>query len=113
MHHTDKRSATGSNATSDPAKIARLRAWTGRYRSYSPWYPTFRIVLRDDRLLLIAPGGVEAPTEDVELIELEPGILRIGLEAHLPERLVVDGMIDGKVIACLRDGCRHSRTAFD
>jgi CubicO group peptidase (beta-lactamase class C family) len=112
MTRADQSSATATKRAGDPAKTARLRAWIGRYRSYSPWYPTFRIVLRDDRLFLIAPGGVEAPTEDVELIELEPGILRIGAEPHLPERLIVDGMIDGKVVTCLRDGCRHSLSAF-
>lgn len=113
MTRVDQLPPTPPIGGSDPHKIARLRAWTGRYRSYSPWYPTFRIVLREDRLFLIAPGGVEAPTEDVELIELEPGILRIGAEAYLPERLIVDGMIDGKVVTCLRDGCRHSLSAFD
>ena len=39
----------------------------GRYRSYTPWFPTFRIVLRSGRLYLIAPGGVEASDEEEEL----------------------------------------------
>jgi hypothetical protein len=113
MSNTGQAQATAPVKLNDEDRIARLRAWVGRYRSYSPWYPTFRIVLRDERLFLIAPGGVEAPTEDVELVGLEPGVLRIGIEAHLPERLILDGIIDGKVVTCLRDGCRYSRTAFD
>lgn len=38
-----------------------LTAFCGHYRCYSPWFTNFRVVLRGDRLLLIAPGGVEAP----------------------------------------------------
>jgi CubicO group peptidase (beta-lactamase class C family) len=113
MSRSGSASAPPLRAGEDQARIARLRAWVGRYRAYSPWYPTFRIVLRDARLFLIAPGGVEAPTEDVELIEVEPGVLRIGAETYLPERLIADGVIDGKIITCLRDGCRYSLTAFD
>lgn len=87
-----------------------LRACVGHYRSHSPWFTNFRIVLRGKRLLLVAPGGVEAPSEDVELVELRPGVFRLGLDPRLPERLVIGPMINGKVATVDRDGNRYSRT---
>lgn len=95
------------------AEISPLAAHIGRYRSYSPWFPTFRLVLRAGRLVLIAPGGVEAPTEDMDLIPLEPGIFRIGTDERLPERLVMGPQIDGRTVWVLRDGCRYSRMSTD
>lgn len=89
---------------------AHLRGVPGHYRSHSPWFTNFRIVARGDRLLLIAPGGVEAPAEDVPLVELSPGVFRLGEDAHLPERLVLGPRIDGLVVTVERDGNRYSRT---
>lgn len=91
----------------------RYQAYVGRYRSYSPWFPTFRIVLRANGLFLVAPGGVEAPSEDEELIELEPGLFRIGRDDRLPERLEMGPIIDGQAILAMRDGCRYSRVSTD
>jgi D-alanyl-D-alanine carboxypeptidase len=88
---------------------AHLRGVPGHYRSHSPWFTNFRIVGRGDRLFLIAPGGVEAPSEDVELIELSPGTFRLGRAEYLPERLVVGPEIDGRVVTAERDGNRYSR----
>lgn len=85
----------------------------GHYRSHSPWYTNFRIVARSERLFLIAPGGVEAPGDDLELMELTPGVFRVGTETHAPERLVLGPTIDGKVISVTRDGNRYSRTFTD
>jgi CubicO group peptidase (beta-lactamase class C family) len=96
--------------TEDPARAMRWQAAVGRYRSYSPWFPTFRIAQRGSRLFLIAPGGVEAPAEDLELVELAPGVFRLGHDAALPERLTLGPIVDGKVVTVLRDGCRYSRT---
>ncbi len=84
-------------------------ALAGRYRSYSPWYPEFRVVARAGRLYLNAPGGVEAPDEEVELIEVAPGAYRIGAEPWLPERLVAGPVRDGEVVAVVRDGLGYSR----
>lgn len=87
-----------------------LRGVPGHYRSHSPWFTNFRIVGRDGCLFLIAPGGVEAPGEDVELVELSPGVFRLGCEAHLPERLILGPEIEGRVVTVERDGNRYSRT---
>lgn len=93
--------------------IERLRPHVGRYRSYSPWFPTFRIVLRGKNLVLIAAGGVEAPNEDVELVELAPGVFRIGRNETQPERLTMGPQVDGQTILIVRDGCRYSRMSTD
>ena len=92
-----------------PDERRAATALVGRYRSYSPWYPEFRVVARDGRLYLNAPGGVEAPDEEVELVEVAPGTYRIGADPWLPERLVAGPVRDGEVVAVVRDGLRYSR----
>lgn len=84
----------------------------GRYRSYSPWCPTFRIVMREDRLWLISPGGVEGPDPDMELVAIGEGVFRIGSDPRLPERLVIGQFCEGKPVSVNRDSCRYSRMSF-
>lgn len=86
-----------------------LLACTGHYRSYSPWFVHLRIVARGDRLFLTAPGGVEAPGEDQELVLVAPGRWRIGADPWLPERLVAGPLVSGQLISVERDGCVYSR----
>lgn len=88
-------------------------ACVGHFRSHSPWFTNFRIVSRGQRLFLIAPGGVEAPGEDLELVELKPGLYRIGAEAHAPERLALGPIVGGRAVSVTRDGNRYSRTFAD
>ncbi|HQU26177.1 MAG TPA: serine hydrolase [Acidimicrobiales bacterium] len=88
---------------------ATTPALVGHYRSYSPWYPEFRVVARAGRLYLNAPGGVEAPDEEVALVEVAPGTYRIGEDPWLAERLVEGPVRDGEVVAVVRDGLRYSR----
>ena len=85
-------------------------AVVGHYRSYSPWYPTLRIVHRSGQLLLAAPGGVEAPSEEEELVEIASGVFRIGGDPSTPERLTVGPIVDGLAVSVERDGCLYSRT---
>jgi hypothetical protein len=92
---------------------SRLDVYVGHYRSYSPWYPHLRIVRREDQLLLIAPGGVEAPGEEEDLVEVSPGVFRIGADPWLPERLVAGPIVDGHMVSLDRDGCRYSRAFTD
>lgn len=81
----------------------------GHYRSFSPWFPEFRILARDGALWLAAPGGVEAPGEEAELVEVAAGEYRVGREEWLPERLRVNRVRDGEAISVSRDGCHYSR----
>ncbi len=102
----------GTRQAADPA-YADLAAAVGRYRSFTPWFPTFRLVLRDGTLFLIAPGGIEAPTEDVPLVPLEPGVFRMGREDWVPDHLTFGPKVDGRVIEVMLGDCRFSRTAMD
>ncbi|MEN5279253.1 serine hydrolase domain-containing protein [Brucella sp. TWI432] len=86
---------------------------TGRYRSYSPWCPTFRIVIREGRLWLISPGGVEGPDCDMELVKISDTVFRIGADPRLPERLIIDQMLEGRPVTVFRDSCRYSKMSFN
>ena len=81
----------------------------GHYRSFSPWFPEFRIFERGEVLLLVAPGGVEAPGEETQLVQVASGEYRVGAEEWLPERLRINQQRDGEVISVNRDGCHYSR----
>ena len=89
-------------------------AFTGEYRSYSPWFPHLEIGVSDDGgLVLRAYAGVEAPMDDVPLIPL-PGDghrFRIGADPALPEQLEFLGVVDGRAQLLSRDGCRYARVA--
>lgn len=82
----------------------------GHYRCQSPWFPDLRIVQRSGDLWLCAPGGVEAPSEDEQLVPLEPGRYRIGADPRAPERLVVGPLVQGQAVWVERDGLVYSRT---
>lgn len=106
----DRPGPVGSRASAAPAAPHGWRALCGRYRSFSPWFPELRIFVRGGRLWLSAAAGVEAPSNDQELVELTPGTFRIGTDAWLPERLTVGPEVDGQVAFLVRDGCAYSRT---
>jgi D-alanyl-D-alanine carboxypeptidase len=93
-----------------PVLDPRLASYVGHYRSWSPWFTTFRIVARDGGLVLVAAGGVEAPLDDLDLVEIGDGVFRVGADPSLPERLVVGPVVDGRCIYVVRDGCPYSRT---
>lgn len=92
---------------------------SGTYRGYSPWFPHFEVgVSRDgggegaaDRIVLRAYAGVEAPTEDVELVPLDETWrrFRIGSDPRMPERIEFLGEINGVSQLVDRDGCRYAR----
>lgn len=90
-----------------------LARFCGHYRSYSPWFTNFRVVLRHGRLVLIAPGGVEAPGEDAELIPVGESTFRVGADPRLPERIRFGPPVDGVAPWADRDGCRYSRAFTD
>jgi CubicO group peptidase (beta-lactamase class C family) len=92
---------------------AALSPLVGHYRSYSPWFTNFRIVQRGLDLHLVAAGGVEGAQDDPLLVELAPGVYRIGAEPELPERLVAGPVVDGRAILVTRDGHPYSRTFTD
>ena len=95
------------------APTAAASPCVGRYRTYSPWLRTFRIVEREGTLLLLCPPAVEAPGDETELVEVAPGVLRIGADPRLPERLHLGPLVDGRCAWVERDGCRYSRSFRD
>lgn len=120
--HFDGRSWTwgGRRFTPAPETAARgvvlarsASPYVGHYRSYSPWLRHLRIVERDGRLLLLCPPAVEAPGDETELVPSEPGVLRIGADPRLPERLHLGPVVDGECVWVDRDGCRYSRSFLD
>lgn len=98
-----------ANHHGETTKSTPVHPLVGRYRSFSPWFPEFRVLERGGSLLLVAPGGVEAPGEETELVEVAPGEYRVGAEEWLPERLRINHIRDGEVISVNRDGCHYSR----
>jgi D-alanyl-D-alanine carboxypeptidase len=94
-------------ASGTPAATAAIE---GHYRSYSPWFPHLRVLAREGRLLLVAPGGVEAPAEEEELVEVSPGTFRVGSDPWLPGRLVAGPTVAGRAVSVELDGCVYSRT---
>ncbi len=96
----------GASAERDGALPA---AYAGHYRSYTPWFAHFRVVQRGGALVLIAPRGVEAPGDDIPLVDLGGGVFRLGEHPALPERLRFAPPLDGASPWVDRDGCRYSR----
>jgi hypothetical protein len=79
-------------------------AFVGHYRSWNPWIPNFRIVLRRGELVQIFAAGWEYPlTPDGEGF-------RIGDDPQSPERIVFDTIVEGKALrARLAGGADYYR----
>jgi D-alanyl-D-alanine carboxypeptidase len=104
---------SGAAPLPEPPLPADQAPMLGHYRSYSPWYTNFRIVARNGALHLVAAGGVEGSRDDPLLVPLAPGVLRIGADPSLPERLVTGPVVGGRALFVVRDGCPYSRTFTD
>jgi hypothetical protein len=68
------------------------RAFSGHYRSYNPWNPEFRVVLRQGALRLIYPSGWES------LLTPDGDGFRVDDDPEGPERFVFDTIVDGKAL---------------
>ncbi|MBC2775260.1 hypothetical protein H6M51_20570 [Rhizobium sp. AQ_MP] len=106
------RSAGAAHALPVTAPRPQHAALVGRYRSYFPWSPTFRIVLREGRPFLLSPGGVEGPDPDMELVPIGENMFRIGADPRLPERLRIAATCDGRPVTVYRDSCRYCRMSL-
>jgi D-alanyl-D-alanine carboxypeptidase len=78
-----------------PAPDPSLVPHRGRYRSHDPWTPTFRILLRGDRLWLAFPDAPDGADTEQPLIPLGDGIFRLGEDESGPERAWFDLPIGG------------------
>jgi CubicO group peptidase (beta-lactamase class C family) len=83
-------------------------AFYGRFRSYNPWLPGFRIVQRGDDLVLAYPwGGPEDPLTPLGEVDFRVG------EEWSPERLRFDAVVDGRALRANLSGADYYRSDFE
>ena len=76
-----------------------LRAYAGHYRNENAWEGSFRIVLRKGRLWA---GGDP-------LVPLGPGLFRLGVEEHTPDRIRFDDVVNGRALRAVVSGTEFQR----
>lgn len=81
--------------------------YVGHYRITQPWQPSFRVVLRRDRLYWVGPDGGEEP-----LTPLGNGEFRVG-EAPSAERLRFGDTVDGRTLSATFSGMRYYRSFIE
>src|SRR5437868_9732065 len=97
-----------SDRYSGPRNFTVATDWegyVGHYRASHPWFNNFRIVLRKDKLLLIAPGG-----EEMTLTPMQGGGFTAadeGLPAR--ERIFFDTPVHGKTLRAVLSGLSYYR----
>jgi CubicO group peptidase (beta-lactamase class C family) len=79
----------------------------GRYRSYNPWLPGFRIVPRDDELAAVYSWGSVQP-----LVQVGEAVFRVGEHEWSPERLRFDAVAGGKALRANLSGADYYRSDF-
>lgn len=78
-------------------------AYRGHYRSYNPWNPAFRVLLRDGKLYIQFGGSEES------LTSIGDHAFRVGDEKS-PERLSFDWLLDGKTLQARFNCAPYYRT---
>lgn len=90
VHGGDWFPAAGYTGPTEFAVPPEWHAYPGHYRSFNPWNPSFRVVLRQGVLWLVYPWGEEVllrPQDDAFVIDNEP---------EGPERFIFDTIVDGQ-----------------
>lgn len=82
---------------------AAWSAFTGRYRSYSPWFPYFEILIRKGRLLAVTGEGGETASGETVLVPLGEALFQVG-EEITPERLRFTEIVDGRALRAVWSG---------
>jgi CubicO group peptidase (beta-lactamase class C family) len=94
---------------SPPApELEEHTALYGRYRSYNPWLPGFRIEQRESGLTASLAWGDDKP-----LTRLGEVKFRVGEEEWSPERLRFDAFVDGKALRANLSGETYYRSDFE
>ena len=78
-------------------------AYVGRYRSFSPWFPYFEIVVRKGRLLAITGEGGETTSGATVLLPAGEGVFRVG-EEITPEWVRFEETVDGRALKAVWSG---------
>jgi CubicO group peptidase (beta-lactamase class C family) len=86
-----------------PRPPAHWSVFTGHYRSHNPWHSNFRVILREDQLLLVFGGGHE-----LRLFPRDDGSFRVGRE-NLPETIRFDSIVDGEAWRATFSGADYYR----
>jgi hypothetical protein len=76
-------------------------AYPGHYRSNNPWVPSFRVLLRRGRLLLIfdaPPDGFSDEQELLPLADESPGTFGVDRDGYVYDRLRFDAVADGAAL---------------
>ena len=78
-------------------------AYTGRYRSYSPWFSYFEIATKKGRLLVITGEGGESSSGETVLVPRGDGVFQIG-EEITPEVLRFEDVVAGHALRATWSG---------
>jgi CubicO group peptidase (beta-lactamase class C family) len=89
-------------------ELSEFAAFYGRYRSYNPWLPGFRIEQRESGLTASLAWGDDKP-----LTQLGETRFRVGEEEWSPERLRFDAYVDGKALRANLSGEWYYRSDFE
>jgi CubicO group peptidase (beta-lactamase class C family) len=94
---------------SPPApELEEHAALYGRYRSYNPWLPGFRIEQRESGLTASLAWGDDKPLTRLGEVEF-----RVGEEEWSPERLRFDAFVDGEALQANLSGETYYRSDFE
>jgi CubicO group peptidase (beta-lactamase class C family) len=89
------------------APLADYALFYGRYRSYNPWLPGFRVEQRESGLTASLAWGDDKPLTQVGDAEF-----RVGEEDWSPERLRFDAVVDGHALRANLSGETYYRSDF-
>jgi hypothetical protein len=95
-----------------PIPLVHPDSWSrypGRYASWNPWAPGFRVFLRRAELWLAFTGDASDADGERRLTELADGWFRVGPEWS-PDRVRFDAVIDGKATRAVFDAAPFYRT---
>ena len=101
--HGPRRFVAGDAALPDEVNEA-WRAFEGRFESYNPWMPTFRIVQRVGRLVLCERSGLE-----IGLVQIDERTFAAE-DPALPERLRFEAIVHGAALRANASGCDYYRS---
>ena len=85
-------------------------AYTGRYRSYSPWFPYFEILTRRDQLVAVIGTGSESGSGEMVLQASGEGVFLPG-ERPTPEVLRFENILDGEALRATWSGHEFFKVA--
>ena len=89
------------------APLGEYSAFYGRFRSYNPWLPGFRVEQRESGLTASLAWGDDKP-----LTQLGDAEFRVGEEEWSPERLRFDAVVDGEALRANLSGETYYRSDF-